>query len=171
MRQLAPDEKTAMVMAYTSDMLVRGEVVVKENFRVSIWLRTQGVPNYLHLLSPQVVSFGGTVPKTLTFSELFLPTERVIAFHLAPPAQDPLDYDAGELNRTMQPLVVMIGTFLLKGKLRVSTQTDLATYLDVSHTAWMSMYEAAISNPYLPQFGVQVSMLLVNPKAVTFGIP
>ncbi len=41
MKPLAPDEKTAMVMAYTQNMLVRGEVIAKENARMSIWLRTR----------------------------------------------------------------------------------------------------------------------------------
>jgi hypothetical protein len=170
MKPLEPDEKTAMVMVYTSNMLARGEVVIKESLRVSIWLRTQGVPNYIHLIAPQVVSFGGAAPKSFSYSELFVPTARVLAFHLAPPGQDPLDYDASEANRTMQSLNVLIGTFLLKGKLRVSTQADLTTYLDVSRAAWMSVYEASISNPYLPQFNVQVPMLLVNPSEVSFGI-
>ncbi|MBI3150575.1 MAG: hypothetical protein HYZ21_00430, partial [Chloroflexi bacterium] len=49
MKPLAPDEKTALVMLYTHNMLVRGEIVIKENLRVSIWLRTQGVPNFIHL--------------------------------------------------------------------------------------------------------------------------
>ena len=48
MKPLAPDEKTALVMLYTNNMLVRGEIVIKESLRVSIWLRTQGVPNYIH---------------------------------------------------------------------------------------------------------------------------
>ena len=90
MKPLEPDEKIAMVMAYTSNMLVRGEVVIKENIRVSIWLRTQGVPNYIHIINPQVLLFGGAAPRTLSYPEIFVPTVQVIAFHLAPPAQDPL---------------------------------------------------------------------------------
>ena len=42
MRQLAADEKTATVMVYTNNMLARGEVIARENARVSIWLRTAG---------------------------------------------------------------------------------------------------------------------------------
>ncbi len=57
MKPLAPDEKTALVMIYTHNMLVRGEVVTKESSRVSIWLRTQGVPNYIHLIKPQVILY------------------------------------------------------------------------------------------------------------------
>ena len=114
MKELASDEKTAMVMVYTQDLLARGEVVAKESARVSIWLRTQGVPNYVHLYKPQVISFLGAAPKTSSLSELFIPTVQVVGFHLAPPAQDPLDYDAGEANRMMQSLNVMVGSFFLK---------------------------------------------------------
>ena len=170
MKELASDEKIAMVMVYTNDMLARGEVVAKENARVSIWLRTPGVPNYIHLYKPQVISFLGAVPKTFSFSEIFIPTIQVVAFHLAPPAHDPLDYDAGEANRMMQSLDVMVGSFLLKGKIRISTQTDVATSLDVMRASWMSIYDAEISNPHLPQFNVQAPMLLVNPNQVNFGL-
>ncbi len=171
MKELAPDEKTAMVMVYTNNMLARGEVIAKENARVSIWLRTQGVPNYIHLHKPQVISFLSAVPKTFSFSEIFIPTVQVLAFHIVPPAQDPLDYDAGEANRMMQFLEVMIGSFLLKGNIRISTQTDIATSLDVMRASWMSIYDAEITNSYLPQFNVHVPMLLVNPNQVSFGIP
>ncbi|MBK8616859.1 MAG: hypothetical protein IPN96_07045 [Anaerolineales bacterium] len=170
MKPLAADEKIAMVMLYTPNMLVRGEVVTKENLRVSIWLRTQGVPNYIHLIKPQVILFGGTPPKSLSYSEIFIPTAEVIGFHLAPPEQDPMDYDTTETNRMMQPMEVMIGSFLAKARIRISMQTDVATSLDVSRVSWLSVYDADISNPYLPQFNVRVPMLLVNPSHVSFGM-
>jgi len=170
MKPLASDEKIAMVMVYTHNTLVRGEVVIKEALRVSIWLRTQGIPNFIHLQNPQVILFGGTPPKTLAYSEMFVPTVDVIGFHIAPPEHDPVDYDPKEVNRMMQPVDLMVGTFLLKGQLRMSSLTDVATNLDVSRSAWMSIYEADIINPYLPQFNLHVPMLLVNPLHVNFGI-
>ena len=170
MKLLGPDEKTATVMVYTQNILARGEVIAKENARVSIWLRTQGVPNYIHLFKPQVISFGGTPPKPLAFSEIFIPTAQVIGFHLVPPAQDAMDYEAAEVNRMMQPLEMIVGTFLLKGHIRVSTQAELSTSLDVMRAAWISIYDADISNPYLPQFNMHVPMLLVNPNQVSFGM-
>jgi hypothetical protein len=170
MKELASDEKTAMVMVYTQNILARGEVIAKESARVSIWLRTQGVPNYIHLHRPQVISFLGAAPKTSSLSELFIPTVQVVGFHLAPPAQDSLDYDPAEANRMMQSLDVMVGSFLIKGKIRISTQTDIATSLDVMRASWMSIYDAEIGNPYMPQFNVQVPMLLVNPSLVNFGV-
>lgn len=170
MKPLASDEKIALVMVYTPNMLVRGEVIVKESLRVSIWLRTQGVRNYVHILEPQIILFGGASPKTLQYSEIFVPIEKVLAFHLAPPAHEPLDYEEDEANRMMQPVDLVVGTFLMKAKLRISTQTDVATNLDISSTAWLSIYDAAISNPYLPQFSAQAPMLLVNPGGVSIGL-
>ena len=170
MRQPTAEEKLVTVMVYTNDMLARGEMIARENARVSIWLRTQGVPNYIHLLKPQVISFAGGAPKTFSFSELFVPTVQVTAFHLAPPAAEPLDYEASEQNRMMHTLDVIIGSFILKGKLRISMQTDVATSLDVMRTTWLSVYDAEIVNPYLPQFHVSVPMLLVNSNEVSLGI-
>ena len=170
MKPLEPDEKTATVMVYTHDMLVRGEVVTKETMRVSIWLRTQGVPNYIHMFKPQVIMFGSVPPKSFALEEIFIPTPQVIGYHLAPPAHDPLDYDMTELNRIMQPVDVLLGSFILKAKIRISTQTDIATSLDVMRVAWVSVYEADVTTPPLPQFTMQVPMLLVNPNQVSFGL-
>ncbi|MEK6752051.1 MAG: hypothetical protein AABZ00_07275 [Chloroflexota bacterium] len=170
MKPLAPDEKTALVMLYTHNMLARGEIVIKESLRVSLWLRTQGVPNYIQVHNPNVILFGGTPPKSFAYSEIFIPTAEVIAFHLAPPAQDMLDYDATEQNRRMQSVEMLVGSFMLKAKLRISAQTEVATYLDVSHSTWLSVYEAEITNPYLPKFNTYVPMLLVNPNHVSFGM-
>jgi hypothetical protein len=170
MRRLAADEKTATVMVYTNNMLARGEVIAKENVRVSIWLRTEGVPNYIHLYKTQVVSLAGLAPKTSSFSEMFIPVAQVAVFHLAPPAQDSLDYDASEGNRVMQPLDVMIGSFIIKGKMRISAQSDVGTNLDILRALWLSFYEAEIVNPYLAQFNVHVPFLLVNTNLVSFGM-
>jgi hypothetical protein len=170
MRQLASDEKTSAVMVYTQNMLVRGEVITKESMRVSIWLRTQGVPNYVHVHKSQVIMFGAVPPKTLALEEIFVPTAQVIGFHLVPPAQDPLDFDTTELNRAMQPVELLLGSFIMRGKIRISTQTDIQTSLDVMHMAWISVYEADVMNPYLPQFTMHIPMLLVSPSKVSFGL-
>ena len=87
MAALTPDEKSTVVMIYTQNFLARGEVLTKTNVRVSTWSRTQGVPEYIHLLKPTVLHFGGWGFKTLNFSEMYLPVPTIIALHLAPPAR------------------------------------------------------------------------------------
>jgi hypothetical protein len=171
MYTLAPDEKMTTVMIYSRNKLVHGELVSKENVRVSIWLRTQGVPNYIHVFKPQVLFFGGSPPKSLTYNEYFFPTERIIGFHIAPPAADPPDYDPQEANRTMIDVSLILGAFMLKGRLRISTHTDLATSIEMARTAWLSVYDAEISNPFLPQMpAIHVPMLLVSPAQVSFAL-
>jgi hypothetical protein len=170
MRALTPDEKLVTVMVYTRNMLVRGDLIARESMRVSIWLRTQGVPNYIHLMNAQSLVFGGGTPRSLSYSEIYIPVEEVICFHMAPPAADPLDYDTSETNRAIASVTALVGTFTIKAKIRYSSQIELGASLDVMRTSWLSLYEAEITNPYIPQFNVQVPMLLVSAKTVSFGI-
>lgn len=170
MYTLGPDEKATLVMLYTPSMLARGELVTKQHIRVNMWLRSAGLPNYIHLHKAEVLVFGGGAPKPLTYAEIFVPAVQVSGFHLVPPATEPLDYDVNEANRAMHPMSLLLGSFVIKGKIRVSTQIDMASSLDVLHTAWLSVYEAEISNPLLPQFLLQVPMLLVNPTHVSLGM-
>jgi hypothetical protein len=168
---LRPDEKTTPVMLYTKQLVVRGDVVTKDSvLRVNIWLRTDGAPKYMHLLKPQVLIFGGSPVKPLVYSELYFPTTELIAFHTLPPTDEPLDYDPAEANRMMQIIDVIVGTFVMRGNIRISTQTEVATSLEVARVSWMSLYDTLIMNPYLPQMPpMQIPMVLVNPTHVAFG--
>lgn len=170
--KLAADDKKTLVMIYTANSLIRGEAVTKESIRTSIWLRTQGAPEYIHLLKPNILLFGGAGPvKQLSFSEYIVPTSEVLAFHLVPPAADPMDYDETEANRIFESVTGIVGTFRFDGTVRISTQSDIVTHLNVSRSPWMSLYNLEISNPYLAGMGIlKVPMALVRPTNIHFGL-
>jgi hypothetical protein len=171
MYSLTPDEKTSSVMVYTHNSLVRGELVTRQNVRVSVWLRTEGASEYMHVLNAHIVYLTGSSVKIQSYPELFLPTSEVVAFHLTPPAQDPLDYDESEMNRRMQPLSILVGSFIFNGAIRISTQVDLGTSISSGRAVWLSMYDVKVSNPYLPQMGeIPVPMLVMRPGQVTFAL-
>lgn len=169
---LRPDEKITPVMLYTHQTLVRGEVVTKQHvLRVNIWPRTDAAPKYMHLLNAQVLVFGGSPVKSMSYSEIYYPTTQLIGFHVMPPTEEALDFDPSEANRMMQPVEVLAGTFFMNGKIRISTQTEVGTSLEVARIYWMSLYDVEITNPYLPQMApLQVPMVLVNPNHVAFGV-
>jgi hypothetical protein len=169
---LRPDEKTSPVMLYTLHSVARGEAVVKQNIpRVNIWLRTDGAPRYIHILKSQVLVFGGSPVKALSYSELYYPTSEVIAFHTLPPAAEPLDYDPDEADRKMETVDLLVGAFVMKGQIRISTHTEVDHTLEVARVSWMSVYDVSITNPYLPQMpALQVPMVLVNPSHISFGL-
>ena len=172
MYMLRPDEKTTPVMLYAQNNVVRGEVVVKQSVpRVNIWLRMDGVPRYIHVLKPQVLSFGGSPVKVLAYSEIYFPTSEVIAFHTLPPTEEPLDYDPSEADRKMEGVELLVGTFVMKGNIRISTHTEVDTTLESARVSWMSVYDVWITNPYLPQMpALQAAMVLVNPMHIAFGL-
>lgn len=169
---LRPDEMTSLVMLYTVHSVVRGEAVVKQNVpRVNIWLRTDGAPRYIHILKPQVLVFGGSPVKALTYTELYFPSSEIIAFHTLPPTEEPLDYDPNEADRRMEAVDLLVGTFVMKGQIRISTHTELDHTLESARVSWISIYDVSITNPYLPQMpALQVPMVLANPSHLSFGL-
>ena len=170
MTTLGPDEKSTLVMIYTHDTLIRGEVVTKQNVRVNIWLRTDGAPRYFHLLNAQKLFFGGGSVRTSAHAEIYVPVASVIAFHIVPPAHEPMDYEEGEKNRNIQLVSVGVGSFIFKGSLRYSAQSGFNSSLEMVHS-WLSMYETEITCPSLPQMpAIVVSMLLVSPGQVMFAL-
>lgn len=158
-------------MVYSQNKLIHGDLITKNEVRINVWLRMQALPDYIHLLKTDVLYLHGTPPKSLKYQEYFFPIERIIGFHLAPPAEEPLDYDPLEANRTLQTVDLMLGVFMIKGRVRMSMQSDFTTMLERSRSPWFSVYDADISNPFLPQMPIiHVPMLLVNPKQVSFGL-
>lgn len=167
---LAIEEKSTLVMVYTQNSLVRGTLVTRESVRVSILLRTDGAPRFFRILNAQMLFFGGGPVRASNHAEVYVPVARVIAFHIIPPAQDPLDYEESEKNRSVETISATVGTFVFKGNVRFSAQSGLAPSLEMTHS-WMSMYDVEINNPSLPQMPtLNVPMLLVHPAQVTFSL-
>ncbi len=169
---LDADDKITRVMAYTQNGLVWGEVVTKRAIRVSIWLRTQMAPQYVSLHAAQtIVMQGGTSSQPQRFRRIHLPTSQINAFHITPPDHDPVDYDVQELNRKMAPVTAMFGSFRFDGLFRMSTQTDLESFLDVSKEPFVTMYEVQISQPAQAAKGVlRVHMALLRRDQVLFAV-
>jgi hypothetical protein len=157
-------------MLYTASGMVRAELVTRQNVRVNIWLRTDSAPRYLHLIKVQVVLVGGNAIKTFSYADVFLPAETVIAYHLLPPASEPMDFEETEANRRMQPATALLNSFLFRGELRISTLSDVGTTIEVARTSWLSFYNVDISNPFLPQLAVHAPMMLINPNQVGFAL-
>ena len=169
MYTLGPEEKVSVVMAYTQTGLIRGEIVTRDSIRINTWLRTDSAPEYLHLYKTQGIQISGGAVRTSSYGELLLPVSLVIGFHLVPPTNEPLDYNASEDNRINKHVTALMGLFVVKGSVRTSAQTDLVTSLQISHSPWLSIYDAEVSSPQLPQMPpLQVPMALVRPLQSAF---
>ncbi len=167
---LAADEKSAQVMIYTLNALFWGEVVVKTVIRVSTWLRTNTVPDWIPLYNAgSIVTTSGTPPHTNSFVEVAVPVPQIIAYHLLPPAEDVLDYDTTEPNRRMEPVNALIGTFQVKGLLRINSSSNLRRYLEVTREAYTPIDDAEVTNLILPAFGpIKVPYVLIRQGSAVF---
>ncbi|GER79852.1 MAG: hypothetical protein JETCAE02_17650 [Anaerolineaceae bacterium] len=164
-----PEDKVTLVMAYTQNGLIRGEVVTMKTMRINNWLRTDSAPDYFHFYNLQWLQMTAGGIKSAAYQELILPVSQAIGFHAAPPSQEPLDYDEREDRRVNKPVTIHMGLFTVNGYFRAASQSDLLTTLSVSHSAWMSIYDASVSSPYIPQMPpIQVSMMLARSEQIGF---
>lgn len=168
---VAHDEKTTAVAVYTMTGLAIGKLITKEQVRVSTWLRTDMAPEYLSLHQARFMSLAGAATsRAKTFSELHVPSSQVIAFHLLPPASDPLDYDPDEPHRKMEPVTVMIGFFRFDGLARMSTYSVLGKFLEATKETFTAIYQVEISNLAIPSLDVvRVPYALVRQDAALFA--
>lgn len=169
---LGPDEKSTGVMIYTATGVSWGEVLVKNQIRVSTWLRTNAAPEIICLYNAKTlfVSGGGSA-KVLAFREQHISANQVLAYHLIPPAREPIDYDPTEPNRRMDPVSVLIGQFRLDGSVRVASRTTLATHLEISRETYSPLYDVEVTCPILPSLKpVRVFYALVRHQSAAFGV-
>ncbi len=165
------DEKIASVMIYTPDALLWGDIVIKSGIRVSTWLRTQGVPQFIHIFNANRIRFAATgSARPLAMAEMYLPSSEVVAFHLKPPAADPVDYDPKEPNRKMVPISAYVGWFRFNGFLRMSNVTDIDRYLDVAKEPYIPVYDLTITNLSVPNMAaIQTPYALVRGRDTSFA--
>lgn len=167
---LAGDEKATPVMVYTVTNLSWGEVITKDQVRVSTYLRTLN-PDYVSLYDARFLPIGGAVSQPMVFSEFHIRTPQVIGFHLLPAAAaEPVDYDPAETNRRMEPVTVLFGPFRSDANLRVSTMTNLAKFVEINIDVYISLYDAAISCPTMPGLGVvRAPLVLIRRDMASFA--
>lgn len=169
---LGPEEKVFPIMLYAENALVRGEVILKQTIRLSTWFRSATASDYLRVYRAQILLLGGgTSLHSLSFNEFFIPAGNIIAAHVLPPAQETLDYDPAEPNRKMEKVMAVFGTFYIQANMRMSAVTTLGNYLSTSKEIIISLYDAEISNPVIPQMGVlRTPMVYVRPNATMFSL-
>jgi hypothetical protein len=155
-RTLASDEKVAAFMFYTANSICWGDVFLKSQIRASIWLRTQAAPENICVNNARflITTTPQNPPKPVVIPEIHLPTHHILAYHLLPPAKDPLDYDPTEPNRAMVPVTIIVGSFRMDGNMRLSTRTSLATYIEVTRESFTPLYDVEIHNLVVPALGV-----------------
>jgi hypothetical protein len=170
--QLNKDEKAVGVMAYTPTNLCWGEVIVKNHIRVGTWLRTAAAPDIVRIYNAKllITSAPSDPPKPILFNEIHIPIQQIIAFHLLPPAQEPIDYDPTEPNRRMDPVSVTAGSFRFDGFMRMSIKSNLAKYIEVTRETYTGIYDVDIRSQVVPALGVlHTPFTLVRQNAVIFG--
>ena len=158
-------------MVYTATSICRGEVVLKEQLRGSIWLRTNAAPDTVCLYNAQVLNVNNNgAPKPIVFPELHISVAQIHIFHLVPPTQDPLDYDVKEPNRKLEPVTLLCAAFRIDGLIRISTQSNLAKYVELTREVFTSLYDAEISCSLLPAIGtIKTSYAIVRQSISMFA--
>jgi len=169
---IAPDEKVVPMMIYTNTGMARGEMITKQTIRVSTWFRSAGVYDFLHLHRAQyLVISGASSIQAHSLPDLFISSYQIIAAHIIPPGQEPLDYDASEPNRKMEAVSVYFSLFRCNAAIRMSASSNLGQYLSTAKEVFLTLYDSEITCPAVPNMGtVRSPMLLLRPSASTFSL-
>ncbi|MFC1936180.1 hypothetical protein ACFLYP_00790 [Chloroflexota bacterium] len=170
--QLEADDKLTPVMIYTLEALSWGQMVTKESMMATRVLTSGTVPDYISLYDAQRMSvFGGKPAKPDHFEELHIPVPTIKAFHLMPPAEEPLDYDDSVPNRIMAPLKIYFGAYMCMALVRISNQATVKKHLDIAKAQYLSIYDAKFCIPSTPQMKpIEAPMALVQRDSVLAAI-
>jgi hypothetical protein len=156
--------KVMPVLIYNRQSLIWGKVFTKLAIRVSTWLNTDMAPLYLRVVDAKIILLGSSgPPKSLTSPSLSVRTQQICAYHLLPPADESPYFDPEEPNRKMELVSILMGNLQIDGKIRMSSQTELDSYLNVSKSDFLELNEVKASFPMTPSLGsIQTPFMLVR---------
>lgn len=167
---MEPGDKATAVFVYTAEGLIIGDVITRSVVRVSTWLRTPGLPDYASIYSATVTRIvGGGDPVTLQFPEYHCPVAQIIALHLAPPADEGVDYDTTEQNRKMEPISAFRGPFRFDGVFRMPQHLTLSKQMSLLRDPFLGLYDTTVTSAISADLGATVPMVLLRPSAFMFG--
>jgi hypothetical protein len=157
---LASDEKATQVMIGTSDMLLWGDLVTKEQVHVSAFLNTLA-EDFVPLREVKIL-FLASSEKTVPVDRptIHLRLEEILLF-FSMSDSTPLPEES-EVRR-YEPVEVIVGSFQVEGTLLKSPMAKLQNLLLVSKEMYTTIYEATIRHVGKPWLGTfSASMALVR---------
>lgn len=146
-----PGEKATQVMVGTSDLLIWGDLVTKEQIRIS---------GFLNVLAEDFVPLRNAKALFLAPTQQVAPVEKAtiyvkleeILFFYAMADQEPLPEESDV--RRYEPVEFFIGSYRIEGSILKSPIATLLNLLLVTKDAYMPVYHAKISHVAKPWLGV-----------------
>jgi hypothetical protein len=147
---LSSEEKTTQVMVGTPDMLLWGDLITKQQVRMSIYLNTLAedfIP--LHRIKMLFMAPAQQVAP-VEVPTIFVKQEEILLF-LAMHDTEPLP-DETE-TRKYGPIEVFVGSYHIEGQLLKSPFSTLENMLMVSRAVYLPIYEATVRHVAKPWLG------------------
>jgi hypothetical protein len=147
---LSPEEKATQVMVGTPDMLLWGDLITKQQARMSIYLNTLA-EDFIPLHGIKMLFLSPTQQVApIEKPALFVKQEEILLF-LAMHDTEPLP-DETE-TRKYEPIEVFVGSYQIEGKLLKSPFSTLENMLMVSRAVYLPIYEATVRHVAKPWLG------------------
>lgn len=147
---LSPEEKASQVMVGTPDMLLWGDLITKQQVRMSIYLNTLA-EDFIPLHRVKLLFLAPTQQVApVEKPTLFVKQEEILLF-LAMHDTEPLP-DETE-TRKYEPIEVFAGSYQIEGNLLKSPFSTLENMLMVSRAPYLPIYEATVRHVAKPWLG------------------
>ena len=154
---LEPEEKATQVMVGMSDLLAWGDLVTKEQVRISAFLNT---------LAEEFVPLHDTKILFLTPSQQMAPLERAslhikleeILLFFAMHDTEPLPEETE--TRRYSPVEVLVGSFHVEAQVLKSPYAALQNMLLVAKSPYLPLYQATVRHVAKPWLGTFTSNLV-----------
>jgi hypothetical protein len=167
---LEPGDKATAVTLYTAQSVLRGDLVTREMVRVSTWLRTPGLPEYAGLYNVTMARASGAgEAQVLELDEYHQPVPHIIALHLTPPKEEPVEHDPMEQNRKMVPVSAIGGPFRIDALMRMPQHMTLTKQMTLLRDPFISLYDANVVSTLEAGRETKVSMIVLRPGAFGFS--
>lgn len=147
---LSPDEKATQVMVGTPDLVLWGDLITKQQVRMSIYLNTLA-EDFVPLHRVKMLPLAPTQQVApVEKPTLFVKQEEILLFlamHDTEPLPDETD------TRKYEPIEVFAGAYQIEGKLLKSPFSTLENMLIVTRATYLPIYEAKVRHVAKPWLG------------------
>ena len=170
--EISDEETTTSLMFYTTLGLVWGDLVHHNQVLPGRLLVGGSTPDVITLYNAQVMfTESNYISRPTKYSEIYIHENTVLAYHLSPPNEDQIDYDASEPHRLMTPVIAHIGHFKAKIQMRISDRTSVKTNLEVAKSEFITFYDAEVTHPHNPNMKpIKNNLIYIRLKHCIFAV-
>ncbi len=166
------EQKISKIMLYQESQIFWGDLILNANISPIHYIHNSQSLTFISLLNAKLINFkrGGEL-KPVSYSELHIPFQKVLAVHFLPPNIEKYDTSSDVKKSNNFQIDITVGDFIFRGNLIFSNQLSMIQYIKMQSSKFLTLSDVRIIHQTRKDFNkIATPYAFINMSEAIIGL-